>query len=111
MKKIATKSKFSIDGNEAYEGFTFGQTWNGWACPYFELGTALKIAEMCSLPEEGYTVSYNAVINAFEMVESPEPEDTYNVEAQTINTVDGLKTVYALGAFGWVWDDHAYHNR
>ena len=30
------KTKFNIDNNEnIYEGYTYGDTWNGWACPYF----------------------------------------------------------------------------
>lgn len=30
------KTKFNIGDNEnVYEGYTHGNTWNGWACPYF----------------------------------------------------------------------------
>lgn len=109
MEKLAKKSIFSIDGTAEREGYTFGATWNGWACPYFELETAKEIAEFCSLPEEPFTITYNAVKDVFECVEGIDPEDTHEVPSQVINTVDGLKTVYALGAYGWVWDDHSYH--
>jgi len=106
----ATKSNFSIDGTEQREGYTFGQTWNGWACPYFELETALKIAEFCSLPDEPFIIRYNADKDAFECIEGNEIEDMYEVPAQTIDTVDGLKKVYPIGAFGWVWEDISWYN-
>lgn len=105
MTKLATKSIFSIDGVGEFHGYTFGQTWNGFACPYFELSAALKIAESYPL-----VVSYDAIKGVFKLDEGYLPEDVYEVSAQIINTVDGPKNVYSIGSFGWVWEDAAWHN-
>lgn len=40
-------AKFSIEiyGNEIFDGFTRGEDWNGWDCPYFNFEQANKILE------------------------------------------------------------------
>lgn len=38
------KSKFQIDDGPIYEGYTNGNHWNGWACPYFTREVADQIA-------------------------------------------------------------------
>lgn len=55
------KTKFNIDNNEnIYEGYTYGDTWNGWACPYFTKEVADKMAK-----DYDYTMYYEERIDAF----------------------------------------------
>lgn len=39
------KGKFQIEDGPIYEGYTNGNHWNGWACPYFTREAADEIAE------------------------------------------------------------------
>ena len=48
------KSKFQIEDGPIYEGYTKGNHWNGWACPWFTKETALEIAD-----------AHNALMNEF----------------------------------------------
>lgn len=38
------KGKFQIEDGPIYEGYTNGNHWNGWACPYFTREVADQIA-------------------------------------------------------------------
>jgi len=105
--KTAIKSQFSIDGTFPHIGYTFGTRWNGWACPSFELDEAKKIAEFVSYAE-GYEVVYIEETDKF--IEYTNKEWTDEWEAHIIETVDGPKKVYSIGAFGWVWANESDYN-
>lgn len=94
VKPTATKGLFYLDAIEGKEfsGYTFGDDWNGWETPYFEKPAANLIMEALGgtykdgkyLFDDGYG-----------------GEEEY--EKQTIDTVDGPKDVYAIGAYSWTW--------
>lgn len=40
--------KFHLEAfDEEFEGYTAGESWNGWECPYFEKNVAEKILSLC----------------------------------------------------------------
>lgn len=100
MKKAV---KISVSLEEAiYHGYTFGETWNGFECPYFEKAEADRMVadfRIAGWPEQSIG-RYNAVTDAYEFTSDGET-DTY--EAEIIQTEDGEKKVYPLGAYCWVW--------
>lgn len=103
------KQIFEIEtenGFEQFEGITFGQRWNGWECPQFDLETTNKIllgmcseevAKECSFSHYKYDEFYNVVIettfwgNKIECVETWKPSN--------INGVD----FFAVGYMCWTW--------
>lgn len=97
----AVKGIFSLDAIEdkKFNGYTFGDDWNGWATPYFERPEANLIMEALGgtykdgkyLFDDGYG-----------------GEEEYQKE--TIDTVDGPKEVFAIGAYNWTWDNDLMKN-
>lgn len=100
-EKVAVPGLFSLDAIEGktFKGYTFGDDWNGFATPYFERVEANQIMEALGgtykngkyLFDDGY-----------------DGEEEY--EKQTIDTVDGKKDVYAIGAYNWTWGNDLLRN-
>lgn len=97
------KSLFTIDGFEGiFEGYTQGQHWNGWACPYFTKEVAETIMNANNkYADEDFKMSYNADTDTFVR---PYDEDE-NEEFQGID-IDGIH-LYPIGTMCWIWDDLA----
>ncbi len=89
--KKAKAGEFSLDGGNIYKGYTNGGIWNGWECPYFEKEEADKIAK-----------DYNGEFVDDTYVFPNDDDDVY--ESENLETVDGKKKVWAIGAYAWVWE-------
>ena len=98
------RSVFTIDSfADAYIGYTSGYLWNGWATPYFEKDEAERVVasynELAELP-----IYYDAKIDAFKIDELMGFDGT-EWQGEDIQTEDGIKHLYGIGAYSWVWDD------
>jgi len=102
----AKTGRFSLETDAIYQGYTYGQTWNGHACPLFEIETAKEIAKAASYAEEGFLISYSPEKNAFILDYQGEVEE---VNAQEIETEEGPRTVYPLGSHSWTWWDEEWN--
>ena len=88
------KAIFSMDCfDENLEGFTYGNTWNGWACPYFTYDNAMKLATL--VPDFG--MQYDAKNDKF-FAES----EYYDREEWESVMIDGQK-YYPIGNCSWCW--------
>lgn len=93
-----------LDEDVVFDAYTDGGTWNGFAVPYFDQASALKIA-IAFEREEGFPrLLYNPVTDAFvahdcEGDEGP-PE---SFSARTIRVGDADVKVYGIGAGSWTW--------
>lgn len=97
-KLVAERGNFSIDGEDAKKGWTFGDSWNGFECPYFEKPEADMIAK-----EFGGRFENGEYLFP---LDPDEPNgETENFSSQEIDTTEGKKTVWAIGAWGWTWSD------
>lgn len=94
-----------FEGNGAYGtglvGWTRGERWNGWQCPRFEKDAALAVIAFNNNAAARSTAWYDAEADA--MVVQWEDDDEQRYEAEQIETSDGIKTVYAIGAGVWIW--------
>jgi hypothetical protein len=99
----AKAAKFSIDDSAEYQGWTFGETWNGFACPYFEKDVADKMTKDFS--DEDWKLYYDAKKNSFIHEPKDEQYETEEFEVTTIDTLDGKKEVWPIGAYFWVWEE------
>jgi len=94
---------------ETFEGFTFGHTWNGWACPYFSLEESMKImvalnnAEPC----DGQQV-LNLKAGVFFLVDI-DGDYSEDIQPQKIMTEDGEKELYPIGSHCYCWWDEAWN--
>lgn len=101
-----SRMRFSIESleNAEFEGFTDGDSWNGWACPYFTNQTAKTILKASEI--NGYSWRYDAAADAFLVshIDDPESFEPERFESVNIN-VDGSNiVVYPVGAYSWIWE-------
>lgn len=105
MSTELRKAEFHIASHPdtTFPGYTKGDTWNGWACPYFEREVAEKIADHYSEMHrydngEEYWAEYNSGedVFAFHNTQDDEPRKFGPAE------VEGKK-LYPVGAYCWTW--------
>jgi hypothetical protein len=100
MEPIATAAIFEIDGSDVhFAGYTFGDKWNGFDCPFFEKAAADSIVSTLELDVDA-TLVYDPAADAY--IETCE-EDSTSYEAQVIVTSNGPRKVYPIGAWAWTW--------
>lgn len=97
------KTIFTIDGiAPAYIGYTSGRLWNGWATPYFEVADALTVMHDYNKNTDR-PMWYDEDIDAFRIAET-EYTDEEIWKGENIQTDEGIKHLYGIGAYCWVWD-------
>jgi len=102
------KGRFTIeDWFGPFEGWTAGQRWNGWECPYFEFNTAIQMVDAwnnAAFGEEEYQARYDEERGEFCFCDGGLEEwDCFG--AQTIEIEGKTIKVYPIGAFCWIWSD------
>ena len=90
------KSKFQIEDGPIYEGYTNGNHWNGWACPYFTRQIAEQIAREVNADAPYCTMHYDKVNDAFIYKANGDDECVYKANE---------KGLYPIGNGDWRWDD------
>ena len=99
------KRLFTIDGFlYAYIGYTSGYLWNGWATPYFEREEAIKVMEGYNeCRDETEKMTYDEETDTFAAwVEGYEGYEYW--KGEDIQTEEGIKHLYGIGAYSWIWD-------
>lgn len=108
MKAEMKKTWFTIDGLEdnSYQGYTDGQTWNGWQCPLFELNVALKLADDLNQVNTVNGQLFSKIVfdeksQQFVNEDYDCPKEEWETFAATEH--DGKK-LFALGSYAWCWE-------
>ena len=98
------KSMFTIDSYPtAHIGYTEGRKWNGWATPYFEMDEALEVmAEFNECAD--HPMCYDKIYDQFYVWDEGN-DDFETWKGKDYATADGIKHLYGIGAFSWVWDE------
>jgi hypothetical protein len=97
------KTLFQINDGPIYMGYTSGARWNGWATPYFQLEEAQKLQAEWSQSED-LTIVYDVTKDAF-VCKYEDDDQPYIWEGEDIQTEDGIKHLYGIGAYSHIWDD------
>ena len=87
---------------KAYIGYTTSRLWNGWATPYFEKAEAIRVMEDYNRQNES-PIFYNEEFDTFYHFGT----DSFGGEmwrGEEYATKDGIKHLYGIGAFAWIWD-------
>ena len=95
------KMMFQIDGGKEYPGFSNGDRWNGWECPYFTFEVAKQIADEMNAVTSQKKIVYDPQADCFVFEVSYYPHEEW--EKFEAVMMDGMK-LYPLGAWSWVWD-------
>ena len=101
-ERVFYKDEFCMDmSEETFQGFTDGDTWNGFACPYFIYEEAARLLNEFGNEWEFDEEKDSFLVHPLGDSEYDEPEEFGSVMIQ----VDGeeVKT-YAIGAYSWIWD-------
>ena len=86
-------------------GWTRGERWNGWACPRFELAEAHQIAAANNAVAGEWRFTFDAATATFTLHDATNPDDPEHFAPEPLETAEGLRTVYAIGAWAWCWDE------
>ena len=100
MSVQLTRFKNDALGFDSFEGYTKGENWNGWDCPYFTFEQAQRVLQtynqLRSITGEaqGY---YDAGADAFIFPAEDEPEIYNAITSEN-------EKYYPVGAFCWIWE-------
>ena len=84
-------------------GYTNGDLWNGWATPYFTYEEAQRLqAEINQC--EGMRMFYESRADKFYW-QHEDDDEPYVWKGEDIQTVDGIKHLYGIGAYSHIWDE------
>ena len=93
----ATKFIMDTFGDVIFEGFTQGETWNGWARPYFTFEQAQQI--VAAYNSQGGQASYDNAEDVFSFKFGEDEIDIFPAES-----IKGQK-LYPIGAGCWIWEE------
>jgi len=97
------KTKFAIDffNDQTFEGYTQGENWNGFACPYF---TFEQVQELLNAWQaKGWDASYDAEKDRFTFEVNT---STAEQECDSFSAIEFRGTkLYPVGAFCWIWEE------
>jgi hypothetical protein len=102
------KSLFAIeDWFGPFEGWTTGQHWNGWECPYFEFETAIWMVDAWNrvvFDGAEYQARYDEERDEFCFINGGQEEwDCFGAQMKEIE--GKTVKVYPIGAFCWIWSE------
>lgn len=99
------KGQFTIDDETAYEGYTTGETWNGWACPMFTREVAEQITATVKAEDwEGGTVTFDEYLQTFVWESEGITETTGFSETFDFTDTEHGR-LYPIGAGSWIWSE------
>lgn len=95
-----TQFRNDVLGFDSFEGYTKGESWNGWDCPYFTFEQSQKVLQsynqLRSILGE-IQAYYDVGTDAFIFPAEDEPEIYKAI------TEEGEK-YYPIGGFVWIWE-------
>lgn len=95
------KALFQIESSPMYIGYTDGTRWNGWATPFFTFEEAQKIQSDWNAEGESQML-YDIDKDAFCV--QYDDDDPYIWKGEDVQTEDGIKHLYGIGAYSHIWD-------
>lgn len=103
---------FNIDTyyGDGVKGWTRGENWNGWECPRFELAEAMKVAAENDGQDGMFLIRYDEPSDTFIVMDENNEDMVDTYKGEPLETPEGIKTVYAIGAWAWTWERTDLHD-
>lgn len=103
------KAVFTMNGFEyPHIGYTSGRLWNGWATPHFEIDEARAIMKEFNECAE-FPMQYDEIYDQFYILDT-ETTELEVWKGENCQTKEGIKHLYGIGAYAWVWDSVSQAN-
>ena len=104
-------ARFTVDGLPGtYDGFTRGNTWNGFAVPFFPLAEACRVADDYAAQPAGLDGQTRAeydegrdIVRLYDP--SSEEWDEYGPAKIDDGTGRGPRALYSIGGHYWTWEE------
>ena len=94
-------------GEAGFDGYTVGQPWNGWACPYFTFEQAQEILIAWHL--QGWDAHFDTGQDAFLFFGKPRFETGQSEDFETFTAFEmECRKLYPIGAFSWTWEEKEF---
>jgi len=101
------KSMFAIEDGSEYVGYTTGEGWKVYESPYFEK----EVVEQIFIDTEDVVWGYNELQDyyTYHLLDHAieDVNDLPVVRGTFIETIEGTKHVYQLGAGSWIWSERS----
>ena len=98
-------TKFTIDtfGGVEFDGYTAGEEWNGWACPYFTREQGMQVVDAHVRLGSG-RARYDEPLDSFVFSFSGDKDGSEEIFSAV--SLEG-RSLYPIGAFSWIWEESA----
>jgi hypothetical protein len=99
---LMREARFVIEslGETVFDGYTQGEDWNGWACPFFTFEQAQRIVDAHN--EHGIKAWYDEAADLFAFDLNQTGDD--DVDAFPSVALEG-RTLYPIGSGCWIWEE------
>ena len=105
-EQMLQPAKFRIDSlpDLVFDGFSDGDHWNGWACPYFSRQEAERVLKASTAI--GFQWTFDEQQNAFSVrnINDPEDAEPESFEGIQMDINGKTQTLYGVGAYSWIWE-------
>jgi hypothetical protein len=89
-----------------YDGYTAGQTWNGWARPYFTREVADQLAALWNAnPANGMSGTYDPATDSYTFRDPRSAMEPETFQGETHTDGGTPLHLYPIGNGSWVWDE------
>ena len=108
VSRILREDCFTLElvGDQVFGGFTNGEQWNGWACPYFTFDVGQQIVQSLGKNQVAfYDEASNEFVFDVNGTNDPTDYDRFgSIEAE------GIGKLYPIGTHAWIWEEVAVEN-
>jgi hypothetical protein len=95
-----TLGRFVIEDDLAFEGYHFGDLWNGWATPAFTKETVDQMLPRLT----GIRWTYDKEADIYNVLSGGVPESwAEDYKGHDIRVNGSVVHVYSIGAYSWTW--------
>jgi len=101
--RVLRAGRFELDDSPVWEGFTYGETWNGWAVPFFTKEVADQIMEWSNSFTNPDLIATEGIIFDQEINGYWYMPDKINYEDDAEPFLVGENGLVAFGSGCWTW--------
>jgi hypothetical protein len=103
---VIKRGWFGFDDSAPVKGYTYGDTWNGWAKPWFTWETARTLVESGYINNDPESQTWLLAREKSETIWENQDGESHASPMAIVDTPDGKQRLYRLGD-GFCWNDES----